>query len=580
VRRCRLRIVRRGGWAWGARPGQWLHAAIAAIPELIAEELEALFPEPMPHLVIAGPVQIRVSLRGEKRIAVTAAGAPEMRNRLLPELRAQIAKALGGVVESLSPHKEEAVASQTDEKRPTVGVPSEPALHWLAQTARAGELAPLLRLLPESALAQWAACVFEELSAAQAIEGSAQRSEWRELFEQIRDEFGPLPSSRRGRLQRLLFAAGRFTAHAGITAWSSATQRLLLDAFPVELDEETHARATTDIASESATPAATTRPAQRKHAVLPRPAKRTEVALPCALPFLLLNPLADAGYWPALHAALDVASLRDEAALFAASLAFKVLAPPKRGWRRDETVAIAAAFAGLDRLDEKELSGFARRFAHATPLLDAAIVRAFVKAFRANDPLLLCAVDDGWLLAETDCAAPIAFAETLDGVISALRQFPSPFVMAADSQALHRLDDEGFAFVDLVRPRDAKSRIVAHRFAELPARVLEAWDAIATQRPSVPLSSDPALDRTLSIAASAAMSTIAWKLWHARESCDALLTFERFADFSAIVQFGEDAVRVRFPLGRRFFDLREHGLADSVSALPWLPGRDVIFTGG
>jgi hypothetical protein len=304
--------------------------------------------------------------------------------------------------------------------------------------------------------------------------------------------------------------------------------------------------------------------------------KKTEVAIPCALPFLLLNPLAGAGYWQALDAALQVANLRDEAPLFAASLAFKVLAPPKRGWLRDHTAPVAAAFAGLEHLNDAALSEFSRRFAHGAPLLDAAILRAFVKAFRANDPLLLLPLDGGWLLAETDCAAPVAFAETLDHAVAALRQFPSPLVLTTAPKAHARLDDEAIAFADLAHPRDAKSRALAHRFADLPARVLDSWNAIAVERPSVPRAND----FTLSLAASAALSTIAWKLWHAREECDARLTLERFADFSATVRFDADAVRVRFPLGRRFFDLRDHRLLDSVAAIPWFPGRTVIFSGG
>lgn len=572
MRRCRLRIVRRGGWSWGARPAEWLHAAIAAIPELIAEELEALFPETLPDLVIAEPVQVRIGLRGAKRIRIASADAPDVRARLRPELKTQIAQALAGFVETRLPFQEEESLPEPRTHHQHVDLSSEPALRWLAEMARSGELAPLLRLLPEASLAQWAECLFEEFSIAQTINASVPADEWREWLDRFAEEFGPPPSTRRGRLQRLLFAAGKFAAHAGVTSWSAAIQHVLLAEFPVDVASRAPASEL-----ETAFQPTASKPSRQTAARTNVPAKRTEVAVPCALPFLLLNPLADAGYWQALDAALEIANLRDDdAPLFAASLAFKVLAPPKRGWRRDHTAPIAAAFAGLERVDDAALSELARRFAHAAPLLHAAILRAFVKAFRANDPLLLLSLDDGWLLAETDCAAPVAFAESLDGIIASLRQFPSPLVLTTAPQAHARLDDEAIAFADLAHPRDAKSRSLSHRFADLPARVADSWSAIAIERPSVPRANDP----TLSLAASAALSTIAWKLWHTRESCDARLTLERFADFSATVRFDADAVRVRFPMGRRFFDLREHRLLDSIAAIPWLPGRTVIFTGG
>jgi hypothetical protein len=38
-----------------------------------------------------------------------------------------------------------------------------------------------------------------------------------------------------------------------------------------------------------------------------------------------------------------------------------------------------------------------------------------------------------------------------------------------------------------------------------------------------------------------------------------------------------DAVHVRLPLGKRFWHLRDEGLLNDVSDVPWLPGRVVHF---
>ena len=58
------------------------------------------------------------------------------------------------------------------------------------------------------------------------------------------------------------------------------------------------------------------------------------------------------------------------------------------------------------------------------------------------------------------------------------------------------------------------------------------------------------------------------------------LALSRFADFDGIVRADARDVTVSLPLGRRFFDLREHGFLDDVRALPWFGGRTLRFQSG
>ena len=106
------------------------------------------------------------------------------------------------------------------------------------------------------------------------------------------------------------------------------------------------------------------------------------------------------------------------------------------------------------------------------------------------------------------------------------------------------------------------------------------WESLAVERPSIPLAEHAALDRHITLAASAALGTIAWELWREREPTAPYLALERFRDLDARVHYSRDAVRLSLPLGRRFYDLRDHGLLNDVADAPWLDCRKLVFTSG
>jgi hypothetical protein len=85
------------------------------------------------------------------------------------------------------------------------------------------------------------------------------------------------------------------------------------------------------------------------------------------------------------------------------------------------------------------------------------------------------------------------------------------------------------------------------------------------------------LDRTVTLAAGAALAQMAYTLWHGREPTSAALAFERFHDLEARVEADAERVRVRLAMGRRFFDLREHGMLRDTTGVPWWDGRPVQF---
>ena len=62
VRRCTVRVVRHGGWSWGPQPQRLVDQVLAALPSLIAERLGDLAPDGAPDVEITEPVRIVVSL--------------------------------------------------------------------------------------------------------------------------------------------------------------------------------------------------------------------------------------------------------------------------------------------------------------------------------------------------------------------------------------------------------------------------------------------------------------------------------------------------------------------------------------
>jgi hypothetical protein len=125
-------------------------------------------------------------------------------------------------------------------------------------------------------------------------------------------------------------------------------------------------------------------------------------------------------------------------------------------------------------------------------------------------------------------------------------------------------------------------RLIAagHLLEDAGERFDAIWRALVVERPGIALAVEKSLERTVTLAAGAAMGTIAWELWRDRETADPLLALERFADLDARVRFASRAIHVRLPLGKRHGDLREHGLLEDIGDVPWLGDRTVKFSGG
>ena len=283
-----------------------------------------------------------------------------------------------------------------------------------------------------------------------------------------------------------------------------------------------------------------------------------------------------------------------------------MLGPLEHAWRRQpEDVAAAAAFAGLSTpVPGPALTEFARVAGPALPALDAVVTRALAEGHTAGEPLVLVGTegraDGGLLLVDREGSFPVAWTDTVGGLLPAWRMCGSPPVLVAPTAvgALRGLAAAGATFVVAAPPGRGERwrRLPPHRLwtnSDDPALArhassyrqavdlaAELIQALARERAAVPLAAGPALGRSLLLAAGLGLGTLAWTLWREREPTDPLLALERFADLSARVSFEPHRVRVRLPLGPRHSDLSAHGLLADVHSVPWFGGRVVEFSGG
>jgi hypothetical protein len=633
IRRCTVRVVRHGGWSWGPQPRHLVDQVLAALPALIAERLGNLAADGAQDMEITEPVRIVVSLT----LADLLAG------RFDPLRYAEVTGPLPAPsrLPEAARLKPAVRPPGTPLPGPTPAVPAENQFatlaDFLARPFQRGDLLPFLALLPVDTLEAWyqvltappaetagtspAAVVFPAASPERALRGGTGQKVTGMLApppgiaafaeadraRQLRDAIAAIVASASHRAasgppRPPDLAAGSAVRQAPAAPVSARPPYPLAEATPTG----TFTARPASIAAASREHKITATAAGTSARMAPSPTATTDANVSSALPFLLLGPLAQTGYLSAIAPALEPVGLQAQTAAFATALAYAVLGPLERGWRRQpEALAAAAAFAGLDApVPGSALTDFARVVGPALPALDAMVTRALAEGHTADEPLVLASaegqVGGGLLLLDQEGLFPVAWTDTLTGLLPAWRMCGSPPVLVSPTAlgALRGLVAVGATFVVAAPPgRGERWRRLPHRLwtndHENPALArhasgyrqavdlaAELIKALTKERAAVPLADGPALGRSLLLAAGLGLGTLAWTLWREREPTDPLLALERFADLSARVSFEPHGVRVRLPLGPRHSDLSVHGLLADVHGVPWFGDRVVEFSGG
>ncbi|WP_225830057.1 hypothetical protein [Streptomyces sp. NK08204] len=570
VHRCTVSVVRRGGWSWGPDPRGMVRQVIDFLPELLADHFAQQLTGDGPDVEITEPVTVTVRLGGPGRPGGSHAPA-----------EVHFAPVAMAEVPGEAPVQEFSFEESFAAEAAVRDAPTAAAL--FAELAERGELGALLALLPEETLRVYALALLGH------DDGAAARL-LTELVERLRPgrPSEPLPDPLRTEV-----------ADAGAAALSRLLAEYVTSA---EYDEA--ARLVRSLAGEQDQVVEKPNPQAASGAVMVRATE--EVRVWSVLPFLLAGPLARIGYLDAIAPALAGVELVEEAPLFAAALAYKVLGVTTHGRRRgEEDREAAAAFAGLrPPVPEDRLTAFARAVRPALPLLDGVLALSVCRGHDPADPLLLTGADDGLLLIDAQGMFPIAWAADLAALLPYWQAGGRPPVLVCGGPlppgSLRELDSAGVPFLTGVRPLrgDPVVRLPwrtplwtgaaqqlpdPHLAAELPGhadRFANLVTALVAERRAVPLAQDSALERSVTLAATLGLATIAWTLWRDRELPDPLLALSRFADLEATVRFEPDAVRVRVPMGRRHADLLRGGLFADVPDVVWLGGRTLTFSGG
>jgi hypothetical protein len=532
VHRCVVRVVRRGGWSWGPDPHDLVRQAVNALPDLLAERFAEHLDGDGPDVEITEPVSLTIRLRSPGPLA----------NLVIEPTPSTY----------VVPHVEPATSngkSTVDDTRARPVPPDRPVTPTtlFTELAERGELEPLLALLPDESLRTYLIASL-----------LATRAPW---------DSDPVVAA------LVAEFAGRFA----------------LDPPPAHDDllRLVQSLADPQPATDAPEPDTSTAPTRPPPVEVQEAAGETQVC--SVLPFLLAGPLARIGYLDAIGPALAGAGLLAQAPLFAAALAYKVLAAH----------AAAAAFAGLESVPE--LGAFAARVRQALPVLDGVLALSLCRGHDPADPLLLTGTDGGLLLVDTLGMFPIAWAREVAGLLPHWEACGRPDIAVCDSPlppaCLRDLATAGVQLVTSIRPLrgDPLTRLPraaplwtagrpsARLAADLPAHTEHVNELVRTlmvTHRAVPRAEDRALDRSAMLAASLGLGLIAWTLWRERETTTPVLTMTRFADLEATVRFTPDAVRVRIPLGRRHADLLRHGALTDVHDVVWLGGRTLTFSGG
>jgi hypothetical protein len=634
IHRCTLRLVRRGGWSWGASPERLLAAAVKELPRLVAERLAALWPAELEREIAApARLDVRMSLRELAALAMQSLPASQQDSMSHEALRARVDAAVRELVACYAAPLDAAVETPSTQSAasPDATLAADPhegaVLRALLEWHRAGRLAAMLVAFPIAALEAWHAALMRANARRvdDLVPPSAESLE--DIAARIAIEPLPLLPGRRAALvRRMLFIAA--AASSDPLGPRNERVRQILRTLPVFASataspaEATQSRTNVDSRDPGAAAEDRVDTAVEE---MPRDALRDaraqrlpwrndsfEARVECALPFLLLGPLARCGYLATVAATLEAAQLEGDAAHFATALARKVLDPPARGWHRDAaSVACAAAFAGCPSpLPDPEIAQFARALAPCAGALDAMVAGALAAGHEGGKALLLqrarCGAEDGLLLCHEDGLFAVAWQPRVELLFATLAAFAEAPVIVPRAVAtpaiLAALDAAAFCFLTDAPPGRGEAwhpvpggsarawtnrevgterlRLLANRIDELAPESEALWRDLFVERPALPGAGEPGVERSLTLGAALGLGAISWELWRARERPTPMLATERFGDFGAVVRFMPDRVEVRLPQGRRFADLDEHGLLADVAGVPWLGGRPVRFGRG
>lgn len=580
------------------------------LPLLIAEQLRRHLGAcradvRIPLLRIRVPAKLDELERATTLQAVD--GVEPAQSPLEQRIRSQIQLACGAInFEAPGDHEQARLASKRNRKLP------EPALlvQELLTQYRDGIVFRVLRGLPASTLVRWERMLRLAVADTHGPERNVSpefASRLMSMLERQLESRNRLRNEPRARVAVMTALLSHYEAGISVHSIDDFLERYLDPVSLTEIDSafaDARGRIVVDeTISES--------PPQACDVVLSEP---STVAVPTVLPFIVTGVLSRCGVLDTLAVALHAAAAPDDAACFAVAIAYKVGAPPLRGWRRDPaTKTLAAAMTGtgevptnahmasfLDRFDETAGVLVATRAARrAKERKDALWLLLDRKAVRGTDVWTLVDVADGrpvaWLRDERAC---LDFMQSCGNILLLINR------PAAKAKVLERLHERDIAWITNTSP-DAANRwsrpsaalrlwtnkpdvlcpIAATTVGAFTQRIADSaltQAAFLEQRPLLlPADRYQLRDAELELSSviASACGEVAARLWADEAHVEPLLTIQRFGDLDGTVKFEDDRVLVTPALGKRYMDLHRNDFFRDVTNVPWLDGRVLQFGG-
>jgi hypothetical protein len=114
---------------------------------------------------------------------------------------------------------------------------------------------------------------------------------------------------------------------------------------------------------------------------------------------------------------------------------------------------------------------------------------------------------------------------------------------------------------------------------ELMAQALAVTRELLHLRPATAPREAAVLEHSAALAAATALGSIAWTLWRDRETVHPLLALARFGTLDGFARSDGAVVEIHPAFGRRYLDLKRHGLLADIPAPPWIDARRIVFAG-
>ena len=604
IRHCRLRVLRHGGWSWGADPRQLVDQVTQRLPAWLMQALAEQLADCPPDLTIQR-LRLRIPVRMSELRDWPSNYEEQGRNALAGALAQRARIFLAAALQDIprvqpatrnEPTPVEAQRTVIDEISPTTVVDTLTAWQCV------GDLPRMLATADGATLRVWARVMLEELAAAGNLRGQLAGGHASAVgrLEALLSDPGASAASLAQELVRVVAARSAPQADADVDLFARGNEP---DSPTTPLERSPRG----DGPLARLDPATNHPSVMRRRAPPARQARREPVAVELVLPFIVMGILSRRNYFESLRAALVCSDLLEQSSCFAAALAYKLSPPPNRGWERSTaTRRLAAAMCGVDEPpDNSRMDGFLRGLSTACAPLDASLWPANCAA-RRQPGILVEKLEGGlWAVLDITSSQPLGWFAIPDDVLRVADLLPGRLWWlapgAADSafpEALGRRDMRAVALG--AQPRVAgwlsagdslstNEPLLRRRGADLQRVFDEARELLAAThsefvelRPLVLPARGPtrrAAEFSITLAVCSALGELADTLWRKREPTQPLLALRRFADLGGTVSVEEGRVLVRPALGRRFMDLGEHGLLRDIVGIPWWPGRRVEFAG-